>query len=353
MEEFNAEEVPPLEDMSDLLEQAHQLQKMKDKKGMASSSSSSFKSSSVHGSPKVEEKPQSQRVKQEATKQETETEVHKTLPQTNKPASSKAKSFGGLKKGFLFGSAPKPSGKASSQSSKQRPLVEPPNKAQTAVSGEGLEDIPLIKPQGDGAQNGAQRIQEVQDALKASAPFLENKDWVNDNLLSKIEKHPRLAQQLSDPCFSQAMSMFQSNPQGAMKYFQDNPEIQTFFQDFCAILGDHFTGLSSTSSNQPSPSAPKVTPVQEVKVHDSPGADMSVSSSTDPKQATAADEAKMKEIMADPDVIKAFGHPQIPLLFEALQKNPDLAQRMMQSADADFRRHVQTLVKKGLLGFAR
>ncbi|XP_041461259.1 uncharacterized protein LOC121412533 [Lytechinus variegatus] len=342
MEEFNAEEVPPLEDMSELLEQALQLQKMKEKKGVASSSS-------VRGSLKVEEKPQ--RVTQEPTKHETETE--KTPPQTNKPASSKAKSFGGLKKGFLFGSAPKSSGKASSQTSKQRPLVEPSNKAQTAVSVEGLEDIPLIKPQGDGAQNGAQRIQEVQDALKASAPFLENKDWVNDDLLSKIEKHPRLARQLSDPRFSQAMSMFQSNPQGAMKYFQDNPEIQTFFQDFCAILGDHFTGLSSTSSNQPSPSVPKVTPVQEVKVHDSPGADMSVSSSTDPKQATAADEAKMKEIMADPDVVKAFGHPQIPLLFEALQKNPDLAQRMMQSADADFRRHVQTLVKKGLLGFAR
>lgn len=62
-------------------------------------------------------------------------------------------------------------------------------------------------------------------------------DWVNDDLLSKLEKHPRLASQLSDPRFNQAMSMFQSNPQGAMKYFQDNPEIQSFFQDFCGILG--------------------------------------------------------------------------------------------------------------------
>ncbi|XP_030828571.1 uncharacterized protein LOC115919293 [Strongylocentrotus purpuratus] len=345
------EDVPPLEDMSELLKQAQQLQGIKERKGLASSSSaSSSSSSSPHGCIKPKDKPKV-RVTQGDTKQGDKSKTPPTT--TNKPASQKSNSFGGLKKGFLFGSAPKSSSKASSQTSEQRPLKEPSTKGQIAASGDRLEDIPLIKPQGDGAQNGAQRIQEVQDALKASAPLLENKDWVNDDLLSKLEKHPRLASQLSDPRFSQAMSMFQSNPQGAMKYFQDNPEIQSFFQDFCGILGDHFSTLSPSSAPPPTSAAPKVSPVQEVKVHDSPGADLTVSSSTNPKQATAKDEAKMKEIMADPDVVKAFGHPQTPLLFEALQTNPDLAQRMMRTADAEFRQHVQTLVKKGLLGFAR
>lgn len=96
---------------------------------------------------------------------------------------------------------------------------------------------------------------------------------------------------------------------------------------FFTFTGDHFSTLSPSSAPPPTSAAPKVSPVQEVKVHDSPGADMAVSSSTNPRQETATDEAKMKEIMADPDVVKAFSHPQTPLLFEALQKNPDLAQR--------------------------
>ena len=62
-------------------------------------------------------------------------------------------------------------------------------------------------------------------------------DWVTDDLLKKIDQNPRLLRQLSDPRISQAMAKFQRNPQLAMQEYQDNPEIQQFFKDFCAILG--------------------------------------------------------------------------------------------------------------------
>ena len=60
-----------------------------------------------------------------------------------------------------------------------------------------------------------------------------------------------------------------------------------------------------------------------------PGVDMSVRSSTDPNQATADDEAKMREILKDQRVKDAVADPQIQALFGVLKSNPDQAQRLV------------------------
>ena len=62
-------------------------------------------------------------------------------------------------------------------------------------------------------------------------------------MLSKVEKNPKLIKQLEDVRFSQALTAFQKNPQEAMLAVQNDPEVKEFIQEFCGLLGEHFTTL--------------------------------------------------------------------------------------------------------------
>ncbi len=76
------------------------------------------------------------------------------------PKQTTTGTFGGMKKGFLFGSSSKPkSGK----------------KTTNAKPSAGATDIPFIKPKAAEGQGERQHeIAEVQEAMKASAPLLQN-----------------------------------------------------------------------------------------------------------------------------------------------------------------------------------
>ena len=62
-------------------------------------------------------------------------------------------------------------------------------------------------------------------------------------------------------------------------------------------------------------------------VPESEGAQMSVCSSTNPKQPTAEDERKMQEILSDPEIKLILQDPKIAQLFEKARSNPEAAQR--------------------------
>lgn len=47
-----------------------------------------------------------------------------------------------------------------------------------------------------------------------------------------------------DPRFSQAIEKFQKNPKEVMEMCKTNAELAEFIQEFCALMGDHFTGLA-------------------------------------------------------------------------------------------------------------
>ena len=62
-------------------------------------------------------------------------------------------------------------------------------------------------------------------------------------------------------------------------------------------------------------------------VPESEGAQMSVRSSTNPKQPTAEDERKMQEILSDPEIKLILQDPKIAELLEKARSNPAAAQR--------------------------
>ena len=57
------------------------------------------------------------------------------------------------------------------------------------------------------------------------------------------------------------------------------------------------------------------------------GAELQVRSSTNPRQATAADEARMQQILSNPDIREILLDPRIQKLIETLRTDPDKAQR--------------------------
>jgi hypothetical protein len=53
-----------------------------------------------------------------------------------------------------------------------------------------------------------------------------------------------LLKKLADPRYSQALSLFRTNPEEGLKLIQDNEELQSFIKDICGILGNHFTSMA-------------------------------------------------------------------------------------------------------------
>lgn len=62
-------------------------------------------------------------------------------------------------------------------------------------------------------------------------------DWLTDNLLHHIQSNPDILRRLADPVFMSAITEFQTNPQAAMHKYRDNAAIQSFFKEFCGLLG--------------------------------------------------------------------------------------------------------------------
>lgn len=67
---------------------------------------------------------------------------------------------------------------------------------------------------------------------------------MTEDLLKKIEDNPILSKAFTDPAFSDVLEEFHRNPEESMK--RANPEVRKFLQEFCSLMGDHFTSLGSS-----------------------------------------------------------------------------------------------------------
>ena len=91
------------------------------------------------------------------------------------------------------------------------------------------------------------------------------------------------------------------------------------------LEGQHFNKLAE---KQGSPSQTCSPSPQDIStLPPTGGADMSVRSSTNPKQPTAADEQKMQEILSDPQIRDVLEDPKVQELFECLRNDPVKGQR--------------------------
>lgn len=236
-------------------------------------------------------------------------DITKTCQKERSNAKSKAETFGGFQRGFL---------------NKQKANSHENNKVSQAKP---EEEIPTINPK-DPAPNNL-RILEVQEAMKTSS-FFQNKDWITEDFLKKIEDRPDLLKKLADPRYSKALNHFTSNPQEAWKAVNDNKELQSFIKDLCGLLGEHFTAMAE----QVHQSKSEIDGEKLVK-----------------STAPTADEEKMAEIISDPETMNALKDPWISKLIANLKNNPKEARRMLATSRPEVLPKIKKLVDAGILSF--
>ncbi|XP_022782067.1 uncharacterized protein LOC111323040 isoform X3 [Stylophora pistillata] len=236
------------------------------------------------------------------------------------------KAFGGFKKGFLMNSKPK--------KETSNPMSKPIKKD---------ADIPVIKPRNP-KQKGME-IQEVQEAMKSSGePSLEDKDWVTEDLLKIVQHEPALLNRLMDPKFRAALEQVETDPVKALSMLQKDPEMQKVMQEFGGLIGDYFTALGDSYA--------------KAKVNGAQGSDIGMTERSRTSQQTAVppspeDEAKMRDILSDPEVMEVLQDHQIQRLLPMMKNNPEAAQLEVNKATPEMRAKLQKLVEVGLLGFAQ
>lgn len=235
------------------------------------------------------------------------TAVHEKETRTKRKETNTGGEFGGLRKGFLSGSAVASKGVKA--------------KVQSSSTGGGAVDDDIIRPKQKTSKSSGLEFPEVQETMKESFPFLNTQDWMTDNLLSKVEEDPVLSKAFHDPAMVQALAQFQTNPQLALAAAKDKPEIQKFLQSFCALMGDHFTELGKAEERTRAP-------VSEIVPHE---------------------EAQMKEILLKPEVAKVLQDPAIQNLIQTLKTDPIAAQQLLRSSSPNLKLKIRVLIDHGLL----
>ncbi|XP_028414607.1 uncharacterized protein LOC114537704 [Dendronephthya gigantea] len=268
------DEVPPLEDLSEVIDQIQSMQCV-DKI--------------------TNDKPPSPELSEVPQKQPTKT--------------SKPQTFGGFQKGFL--------------NKKTKPKFPKPESSNPISAKEA--QIPTICPKQE--ESNSLVFPDVQKAMDTS--FLQNKDWVTDDLLKKLEGRPDLLKKLADPRYSQALSLFRQNPEEGLKLIQGSQELQSFIKDFCAILGEHFTGMAEQTSEQVN------------------------SSEVDGKATTASqeDKEKMSKILSDPATLEVLKDPWVSKLIKNLKENPPEARRMLATSKPEVLPKIKKLIDAGILSY--
>eukprot|EP00112_Aurelia_sp_Birch-Aquarium-sp1_P008241 Seg1903.3 transcript_id=Seg1903.3/GoldUCD/mRNA.D3Y31 product="Sodium/calcium exchanger NCL2" protein_id=Seg1903.3/GoldUCD/D3Y31 len=169
--------------------------------------------------------------------------------------------------------------------------------------------------------------------------------WINDDLLSKLERNPKLLKKLGDPRYSQALDSFQTNPQEAMAALQNDPEVKEFIQEFCGILGDHFNTLGEKEKKVQASKA-------SIEILEAASSRKLGSQSSKPLNSEE-DERKLQQIFSDPATRDILADEKIQKLIAALKENPNSAQRMLSELGPEYHSKIQRLIEAGLLGVSR
>ncbi|XP_076445689.1 uncharacterized protein LOC143283369 [Babylonia areolata] len=354
---------PPLEDMTETLEQAKKLRGLR--LGAQEHSTGTQSSAGIKTSKNVtaQSQAQAERASHSQT-QSSATSTPETVKNTKSNSSTKPESaisarstpstkpgsgdFGGMKKGFLFGGS-----KSSGVSGKQQTKTGSGKSKTKSGSGDPSsppDSIPFIQPKTQ-EKNSGLKLDEVQEAMESTKGFLQDKEWVTDDLLEKVSKNETLSKRLGDPRFMQAVTEFQTNPKAAMMKYQSNAEMQQFLKEFCGILGEHFISLGDKQDSQnpsqaqnprnSSRSGPKIT---ELSDEDS-------LSSTSSRESSLPVDPHVQRILEDPANREILMDSKVQQLIQYLRSDPEKAQRMLREGDSDFRHKVDRLISLGLLKF--
>lgn len=103
-------------------------------------------------------------------------------------------------------------------------------------------------------------IDEVQKNMKSESSskdskfllnnIMNNKDqWLNEELMKKLMKNPKLLQAFTHPNFNDVITLIQKDPNEAKKRYGNVPELNEFFKEFSSLMADHFNNLEKKQTS--------------------------------------------------------------------------------------------------------
>ncbi|XP_065659589.1 uncharacterized protein LOC105847469 isoform X1 [Hydra vulgaris] len=197
MAEVKEDDVPPLEDLSDII--------------------TKFSPLNLKNSYKTNEYLEASDNENDSRTKKINTLLQAPTPKKtfkSEDVKNEKTSYCGFKKGFLL-----------KEDKSMKKVIE--------VKKENVEDKNIIK--------------EVQSAMFKQK---NSTDWITDDLLEKISAHPTLSKQFFDPRFGQIISQFQKNPNDLMAIYKNDAEVLQFIREFSILMSNHFINLAKKEDRQ-------------------------------------------------------------------------------------------------------
>ena len=141
--------------------------------------------------------------------------------------------------------------------------------------------------------------------------LMEDKDkWLNQDLLSKIAKNPRLLAAMANPEFLQALDLMKKDPKVAAQKYKDNKEVMGLMEEFSKMMGTHFESVAQKQADE------------------------------DPVMKIINNDEQVKSLLDDPKVKQVIQHMQMRGgldFYDLMRQDPETALKM------------KTLIEKGVL----
>lgn len=233
----------------------------------------------------------------------------KASEQKKFPQKSSA-TFGGMKKGFLFGGGPsKPSRPKKANQRRADSTVSPEeSKPGRSTPKQTTEDMPFIRAQPSESNLVLKEVQEAMVEANVSNDFQEK-------LAQRLESHSDVRDVLSDPEWLPILNEFQQDPEGAMNKYKNNAKVKKTLLQLCNVLGDTFLHMEKSNLTEEEKLSKKL-----------------------------LENPHLKEALTDPLVMKICGYMK--------EGANDKVQRCLQSADSVQRQRIQMLIDCGLFSFS-
>ena len=106
---------------------------------------------------------------------------------------------------------------------------------------------------------------------------------MNQNLMEKIMKSPRLMAAFQDPKTMKVLTEMGSKPQETMQKYGNNPEFKELLMEFSAMMGTHFNELADTKKAE-----------EEKKLENDPAM---IAIKTDPEVKAILEDPKVMEVI--------------------------------------------------------
>lgn len=311
------DEIPPLEDMSDSFQMANSAMPLKMNTYLE-----------VEGD---EEKQKSKIVNDMLKEENSTTNVNEASSSVNRrSAVKKTDTFCGFQKGFLL-----------------------KNKNRQKEVEKNEEEIVEVTKQ----SKQENLFPEVQEAMKTQVPLLNSNAWVTEDLISKIMANPKLRSKLMHPQFSDVLGLLHSDPRKAIEVYRSNPEMTEFIQEFCSLMGDHFTNLAEIKEKIPEVGSFQQASNATIKTHEEPAIARETGASgkdTDSRfvqrgSQTDNSDKQVQDILSNPHLVEILQDEEIKNLFAMLRNDPHMGFKYLQSSSPEIKEKVQILVNAGLL----